>query len=74
MTDAVEDAFDGAAIEFFVVDDEDETAKAVEDNGGAYFTRLPDGIPGLQAEVKYKDPNGVVFDISTHGWSTSAKK
>ena len=58
----------------FVVDDEDETAKAIEDNGGAYFTRLPDGIPGLQAEVKYKDPNGVVFDISTHGWSTSAKK
>ncbi len=58
----------------FVVDDEDETAKAIEDNGGAYFTRLPDGIPGLQAEVKYKDPNGVVFDISTHGWATSPRK
>ncbi len=58
----------------FIVDDEDETAKAIEDNGGAYFTRLPDGIPGLQAEVKYKDPNGVVFDISTHGWATSARK
>ncbi len=58
----------------FVVDDEDETAKAIEDNGGTYYTRLPDGIPGLQAETKYKDPNGLVFDISSHGWSTSPRK
>ena len=33
----------------FLVDDEDATAKAIEDNGGEYFTKLPDGIPGLQA-------------------------
>ena len=58
----------------FLVDDEDETAKAIEDNGGEYFTKLPEGIPGLQAEAKYKDPNGVVFDISAHGWSTSPRK
>ena len=58
----------------FVVDDEDATAKAIEDNGGAYFTKLPDGIPGLQAETKYKDPNGLVFDISSHGWATSPRK
>ena len=58
----------------FLVDDEDKTAKAIEDNGGEYFTKLPEGIPGLQAEAKYKDPNGVVFDISAHGWMTSSRK
>ena len=58
----------------FLVDDEDKTAKAIEDNGGEYFTKLPEGIPGLQAEAKYKDPNGVVFDISAHGWMTSPRK
>ena len=57
----------------FLVDDEDKTAKAIEDNGGEYFTKLPEGIPGLQAEAKYKDPNGVVFDISAHGWMTSSR-
>ena len=58
----------------FVVDSEEETAKAIEANGGEYFTKLPEGIPGLQAETKYKDPNGLVFDISEHGWSTSPSK
>ncbi len=58
----------------FMVDDEDETAEAIKDNGGEFYTKLPDGIPGLQAEAKYKDPNGVVFDISAHGWTTSPRK
>ena len=58
----------------FLVDDEDKTAKAIKNNGGEYFTKLPEGIPGLQAEAKYKDPNGVVFDISAHGWMTSSRK
>ncbi len=58
----------------FMVEDEDETAEAIKDNGGEFYTKLPDGIPGLQAEAKYKDPNGVVFDISAHGWKTSPRK
>jgi hypothetical protein len=58
----------------FVVDDEDETAAAIKDNGGEFYVQLPEGIPGLQAETKYKDPNGVVIDITTHGWSTSPRK
>ena len=28
----------------------------------------------IQAEAKYKDPNGIVVDITTHGWSTSPRK
>ncbi len=58
----------------FVVDDEDETAAAIKDAGGELYTQLPKGIPALQAEAKYKDPNGVVFDISAHGWATSPRK
>ena len=58
----------------FVVDDEDETAEAIKQNGGEFYTKLPEGIPGLQAEAKFKDPNGVVFDISAHGWATKARK
>ena len=58
----------------FMVEDEDETAEAIKDNGGEFYAQLPDGIPGLQAEAKYKDPNGVVFDISAHGWATSPRK
>ena len=52
----------------FIIDDAEETIKKIEANGGEYFTTLPDGYEGIQAEVKYKDPNGVVFDISEHGW------
>ena len=58
----------------FLVDDEDETAEAIKENGGEFYTKLPEGIPGLQAESKFKAPNGVVFDISAHGWSTKARK
>lgn len=58
----------------FIVDDVDETAKKVEAEGGEYFTTLPGGYEGLQAEIKYKDVNGVVFDISEHGWVTEKKR
>ena len=54
----------------FVVDDHDETAKKINENGGSYFTTLPDNIEGLLAEVKYKDLNGVVIDVSEHEWET----
>lgn len=58
----------------FIVEDGEATAKAIEENGGAYFTTLPEGIPGLEAEVKYKDPNGIVIDVSEHGWTVSREK
>ena len=58
----------------FVVDDAEETARLIEKEGGKYFTTLPGGYEGLQAEVKYKDINGVVVDISEHGWQTKPNK
>lgn len=30
---------------------------------------LPGDYPGVDAESKYKDPNGIVFDISEHEWT-----
>ncbi len=50
-----------------VVDDLEATRKRIEENGGKYFLTLPK-YPGVDAETKFKDPNGVVFDISDHDW------
>ena len=53
----------------FQVDDPDEIGKRVVDRGGHYMGmgRSP-GPPGLNAEDKYRDPDGVVFDLSEEGW------
>lgn len=62
----------------FVVDDADETRLRIEANGGRFFMQLPEGYPGVDAETKFKDPNGVVFDVAEHDWtqakSAKAKK
>lgn len=53
----------------FVVEDKEHTARTIEANGGEFFLQLPDGYPGVDAETKYKDPHGIVFDISEHDWT-----
>ncbi|MHA1109083.1 MAG: VOC family protein [Alphaproteobacteria bacterium] len=50
-----------------MVDDLDETGKAIEAAGGKYHPG-PTAHDPANAEHKYRDPNGVVFDISTAGW------
>lgn len=55
----------------FVVDDAEKTAKKIADCGGAFHLKIPDIYPGVDAETKYKDVNGVVFDISEHDWKQS---
>jgi catechol 2,3-dioxygenase-like lactoylglutathione lyase family enzyme len=52
----------------FVVDNKAKTASAIEQSGGEFFMQIPDTYPGVDAETKYKDINGVVFDISEHDW------
>ena len=42
-------------------------ARRIESNGGHYMGLSP-GPPGRNAEHKYRDPDGVVFDVSEHGW------
>lgn len=58
----------------FVVDDKEALARKVEELGGAFYMQLPDDIPGIDAETKYKDPNGLVFDLADHDWSQSERK
>ena len=52
----------------FVVDDKDTIARVIEQNGGQFFMQLPDQYPGVDAETKYKDPFGIVFDVADHDW------
>ena len=50
-----------------IVDDLDSVGKLVEENGARRHAGPPGHDPE-NAERKYRDPNGVVFDISTAGW------
>jgi lactoylglutathione lyase len=56
------------------VDDLDEAAKQVEKAGGSYFMGREDHNPDTFYEVKYKDPNGVVFDLTHSGWRGAVKE
>jgi len=58
----------------FQVDDLAETQKKIEALGGKFFFDLGDERKG-NFERKFKDPDGVVFDISEHGWvGTDSRK
>ena len=46
----------------FVVDDIDAAAKNIEQRGGRYHMQVPGDQAG-EGERKFRDPNGVVFDI-----------
>ena len=39
----------------------------IKNHGGEFFMQLPK-YPGVDAERKYKDINGIVFDVSEHDW------
>src|ERR1700730_3309377 len=51
----------------FVVENEDATEQEIKKHGGEFFMQLPN-YPGVDAEKKFKDINGIVFDVSEHGW------
>jgi predicted enzyme related to lactoylglutathione lyase len=51
----------------FQVDDLAETQKRIEANGGHFFFDLGSEREG-NFERKFKDPDGVIFDISKRGW------
>jgi methylmalonyl-CoA/ethylmalonyl-CoA epimerase len=55
----------------FVVEDIDEYTKTIEANGGNYHMRLP-SKPESATEVKFRDPNGVVFDIVTDQYASNS--
>ena len=51
----------------FQVEDLAETQKRIEGAGGKFFFDLGNEREG-NFERKFKDPDGVIFDISQHGW------
>ena len=51
----------------FQVDDLAEAQRRIEAAGGKFFFDLGDARKG-NFERKFKDPDGVLFDISQHGW------
>jgi methylmalonyl-CoA/ethylmalonyl-CoA epimerase len=55
----------------FWVDDIDTSAARIESNGGKYHMELPGDSPS-DKEFKYRDPNGIVFDIVNDDYATGA--
>ena len=55
-----------------LVDDIDAMKHAIETHGGKYHPG-PTGHAPANAEHKFRDPNGIVFDISTHGWDGATR-
>src|SRR5258708_4176980 len=66
----LEDAekFVGAQPCGFQVDDVEATKKRIEAAGGKFFFTLGKSKEEANFEVKFKDPDGVIFDISEKGW------
>jgi catechol 2,3-dioxygenase-like lactoylglutathione lyase family enzyme len=54
----------------FVVDDMEEARTKIKANGGRYHMKVP-SRPDSDTEEKYRDPNGVVFDIVTEDYAGS---
>ena len=52
----------------FQVEDIEETQKRIEANGGEFFFDLGNDAEKENFERKFKDPDGVIFDVSKHGW------
>jgi predicted enzyme related to lactoylglutathione lyase len=55
------------------VDDTDEADRKVKAAGGAYMTGRFEKDPNVFYEVKYKTPEGIVFDITANGWKGAVK-
>jgi methylmalonyl-CoA/ethylmalonyl-CoA epimerase len=52
----------------FLVDDLEESGARIEEHGGSFFLDLPEARDTLYYEQKWRDPNGIIFDISHKGW------
>jgi len=57
----------------FWVDDAAEARRQVEAAGAKYWMGEAPQSGNSFYEVKFRDPNGIVFDISAHGWGGASK-
>jgi catechol 2,3-dioxygenase-like lactoylglutathione lyase family enzyme len=53
----------------FQVDDLEAARKRIEAAGGTFFFTLGKTKDEANFEMKFKDPDGVIFDISEKGWT-----
>ena len=57
----------------FQVDDLEAAREAIEAAGGRFFFTLGKTKDEANFEMKFKDPDGVIFDISEKGWLGTSK-
>jgi methylmalonyl-CoA/ethylmalonyl-CoA epimerase len=57
----------------FLVDDLDEASRQVERSGATIFQDVPREKTTEFYEKKYRDPDGIIFDITHSGWKGAAK-
>jgi catechol 2,3-dioxygenase-like lactoylglutathione lyase family enzyme len=62
------ESFVGAHHFGFQVDDMAATQKRIEAAGGTFFFDLGNDQEKENFERKFKDPDGIIFDISRKGW------
>lgn len=55
------------------VDDTDEMDRRIKEAGGSYMTGRFEKNPNVFYEVKYKTPEGIVFDVTANGWRGAVK-
>jgi catechol 2,3-dioxygenase-like lactoylglutathione lyase family enzyme len=57
----------------FLVDDLDEASRQAERSGATIFQDVPREKTTEFYEKKYRDPDGIIFDITHSGWKGAAK-
>lgn len=55
------------------VDNVDETDQKIKAAGGTYMSGRFEKDPNVFYEVKYKTPEGIVFDVTANGWRGAVK-
>ena len=55
------------------VDDLAQAEEQVKQAGAVHYQGRPPNTPNSYYEVKYRDPTGIVFDITASGWRGAVK-
>ncbi|HEY1361852.1 MAG TPA: VOC family protein [Xanthobacteraceae bacterium] len=55
------------------VDNTEQADRDIKGAGGTYMTGRFEHDPNVFYEVKYKTPEGIVFDVSANGWRGAVK-
>lgn len=58
----------------FIVDDLEASQRDIEAAGGKFFFKLGADEARPNFELKFKDPEGIIFDISQKGWLGTSPK